>query len=222
MAGKASAFSVIGNVISADPADRPPIMTTGGLHESHVIGNASAHVPLVAGPVAADSFVQAEPGRFNRMEVAQPLGAAAKVVSTSTEKPTVGEDHYGSFVVEGNNANPGVKGGLRVVPVNQSGSAATELLCSTTNTNGLVSMTSSATGLVPPADNARDLGSADRRMRTVYAHQVALAEQAPDTLPDAAGHTGGIIMIRDPKTGKRGLALSDGESWRNVVLGAEV
>ncbi|TDE58633.1 hypothetical protein E1295_05215 [Nonomuraea mesophila] len=222
VAGKATAFSVMGNVISADPADRPPIMTTGGLHGSHVIGNASAHVPLVAGTVGADSFVQASPGRFNRMEVAQPLGAAAKVVSTSTQKPTVGEDHYGSFVVEGNNANPGVKGGLRVVPVNQSGSGATELLCSTTRTNELVSMVSSATGLIPPADNTRDLGSAERRMRTVYAHQVSLAEHAPGALPDAAEHVGGMIMVRDPKIGKRGLALSDGEAWLSVALGPKV
>ncbi|MEV4569881.1 glycosyl hydrolase family 28-related protein [Nonomuraea sp. NPDC049419] len=222
VAGKASAFSIIGNVISADPANRPPIMTTGGLHGSHVIGNASEQVPLVAGPVGADSFVQAAPGRFNRMEVAGPLGAAAKVVSTSTEPVKVGTDRYGSFVVEGSNANPGVKGGVRVVPVNQSGSAATELLCSTTSTNELVSMAANATGLVPPADNARDLGSATQRMRTVYAHQVVLAEHTPGSLPDAAGQVGGIILVRDPKTGKRGLALSDGAAWRNVVLGPQV
>ncbi|MGP3963245.1 glycosyl hydrolase family 28-related protein [Nonomuraea sp. 3N208] len=222
VAGKAQAFSIIGNVISADPADRPPILTTGGLHDSHVIGNASEHVPLVAGTVGADSFVQADPGRFNRIEVAQPLGAAAKVVSTWTGSIKVGEDRYGSFVVEGSNANPGVKGGLRVVPVNASGSAATELLCSTTSTNELVSMISNATGLVPPVDNVRDLGSADRRMRAVYTHQVVLAEHAPDTLPNAADHAGGLILIHDPKTGTRGLALSDGGSWRNVVLGAEV
>ncbi|WP_165969538.1 right-handed parallel beta-helix repeat-containing protein [Nonomuraea terrae] len=220
--GAARTFSIIGNVISADPAGRPPILTTGGLHDSHVIGNGSEQVPLVAGPVGDDSFVQATPGRFNRIEVAGPMGAAARVVSTWTGAVTAGEDRYGSFVVEGSNANPGVKGGLRVVPVNGSGSAATELLCSTTSTNELVSMISNANGLVPPADNVRDLGSADRRMRAVYAHRVVLSEHAPDALPDAADHAGGLVLVHDPKTGKRGLALSDGGSWRGVVLGAPV
>ena len=40
--------------------------------------------------------------------------------------------------------------------------------------------------------------------------------------PAAADNVGSLILIHDPRTGKRGLALSDGGSWRNVVLGSAV
>src|SRR5687767_15402453 len=42
------------------------------------------------------------------------------------------------------------------------------------------SMTANINGLIPPVDNARDLGSPDRRIRAVYAHQMVLTEHASD------------------------------------------
>jgi hypothetical protein len=131
-------------------------------------------------------------------------------------------DRYGGYLVESAlaaGAGPGVKGGVDVVAVNASGSAATNLLCSTNSTNEVVAFQANATGLVPPADNARDLGSKSAGIRTVYTHATQLLPYTVATLPPAADAAGALIHVGDGHDGKPCLALSDGTAWRRVPLG---
>ncbi|MEO3926736.1 glycosyl hydrolase family 28-related protein [Micromonosporaceae bacterium B7E4] len=223
--GDAASVTVSGNVFGDNPvATTAPVRVVGALSGSTVAGNTFGNTAgvLHAGTVGADNYIERRSAGANQHELTAAVNGSVIVRSTTTAAPNVGSDAYGSFIVAGSNAGAGVKGGLRVVPVDQSGSAATELLCATNSSNEVVSMTSNVNGLVPPADKVRDLGSVDRRMRSVYTHQVVLAEHAPDSLPDPADNVGGLVMVRDPGNGKRALALSDGQSWRNVVLGSAV
>jgi hypothetical protein len=215
---------VIGNLFGANPvAATGPVRVIGTISGSTIVGNTFDNTAgvLFAGAVGGDNYVERRSSGANQHELTAAVNGSVVVRSTTTDSPSVGSDAYGSFVVAGSNANPGVKGGVRVVPVNTGGSAATELLCATNTTNSVVAMTANVNGLIPPVDNARDLGSPDRRIRAVYAHQMVLTEHTSDQLPQAAAaNAGALVMVVDRKTGKRTLALSDGSSWRGVALGA--
>ncbi|WP_116951858.1 glycosyl hydrolase family 28-related protein [Jiangella endophytica] len=223
--GDATRFAIVGNVISANRNAGLPIRVDGTMSQSNVVGNVSEQDALVqAGSISADSFVESAPGRFTRLEVAAAKDAAARVVSTATAGIAAG-DGYGGYVVESAltaGAGPGVKGGVEVVAVNASGSAATNLLCSTNSTNEVVAFQASVAGLVPPTDNSRDIGSADASIRTVYAHAARLHPYTVATVPPAADAPGALIQIVDGRAGGPCLAMSDGKSWRTVPLGTAV
>jgi hypothetical protein len=103
--------------------------------------------------------------------------------------------------------------------VNASGSAATNLLCSTNSTNEIVSFQAGVAGLIPPVDNARDIGSEDARIRTVFAHATRLHPYTVATLPRAADAPGALIHVDDGHDGAPCMAMSDGASWRRLPLG---
>ncbi|PZF83006.1 right-handed parallel beta-helix repeat-containing protein [Jiangella anatolica] len=222
----ATRFAILGNVISANPKpDALPIRVTGTLSASNAVGNAFEQKGLVAaGSISADSFVESEPGRFTRLQLAAVKDAAVRVLSTATTGIAT-NDTYGGYVVESALADgpgPGVKGGVEVVAVNASGSAATNLLCSTDSTNEVVAFQASVAGLIPPTDNARDIGSADASIRTVYAHATRLHPYTVATIPPAADMPGSLIQVADGRAGGPCLAMSDGTSWRTVPLGTPV
>lgn len=218
----ATRFAVSSNAFSTGGnPDGVPIRITGTLSESNVVGNVFESPALVAaGTIAADSFVESEPGRFSRLQLAAPKGGAARVVSTATEG-VAAKERYGGYLVESALAagsGPGVKGGIDVVAVNDGGSAATNLLCSTNSTNEVVSFQASVAGLVPPADNARDLGSPDAALRTVHTHEARLHPYTVATLPEAQDAAGTLIQVGDGQDGKPCLAMSDGKAWRRIPL----
>lgn len=224
--GDATRFAIVGNVISANrnPAGLP-IRVDGTMSESNVVGNVFEQEALVAaGAISADSFVESAPGRFTRLELAAAKDAAVRVHSTAVDG-VAAADSYGGFVVESalaSGAGPGVKGGVEVVAVNASGSAATNLLCSTNSTNEVVAFQASVAGLIPPADNARDIGSADASIRTVYAYATRLHPYTVATMPSAADAPGALIQVADGRAGGPCLAMSDGKSWRTLPLGNAV
>lgn len=220
--GDATRFAILGNVISANPTPAGlPIRIDGTLGESTLIGNVfEADALVAAGPIAADSFVESAPGRFSRLQLAAAKNAAVRVNSTATSDIATA-DRYGAYVVESALAvgsGPGVKGGIDVVAVNTSGSAATNLLCSTNSANEVVAFQASVAGLVPPTDNARDIGSPSAGIRTVYTHATRLHPYTVATLPPAADATGALIHVGDGHDGKPCLAMSDGTSWRRLPL----
>lgn len=220
--GDATSVSLIGNLFGANPvAATAPVRIIGTVTGSTIVGNTFDNTAgvLFAGNVGSENYVERSSSGANKHELTAAVNGSV-VVRSTTDAPKVGSDAYGSFVVAGSNANPGVKGGVRVVPVNTAGSAATELLCATNSANSVVAMTANINGLIPPEDNVRDLGSSDRRIRAVYAHQMVLAEHPVDQLPPAAANTGALVMVFDRQNGKRTLALSDGSSWRGVPLAA--
>ncbi|MEO3926724.1 right-handed parallel beta-helix repeat-containing protein [Micromonosporaceae bacterium B7E4] len=218
----ATRLAVLGNVLSANPNGLPAVNVVGTLSGSNVVGNTFEQDALVAaGTISPDSYVETEPGRFSKLQVAAAKAAAVRVLSTATGGITAG-DSYGGYLVEGalaGGSGPGVKGGVEVVAVNASGSAATNLLCSTTNTNEVVAFQASAAGLIPPTDNARDIGSPDAQIRTVYTHATRLHPYTVKTLPPAASNTGALVHVSDGHGGKPCLAMSDGTSWQRVPLG---
>lgn len=224
--GDATRFAILGNAISANrnPAGLP-IRIDGTMSESNVVGNVFEQEALVAaGSISADSFVESAPGRFTRIEVAAAKDAAARVHSTATTGIAAG-DTYGGYLVQSAlaaGAGPGVKGGVEVVAANASGSAATNLLCSTDSTNEVVAFQASVAGLIPPTDNARDIGSPDASIRTVYAYSTRLHPYTVDTLPPAADAAGELIQVADGRAGGPCLAVSDGTAWRTVPLGNPV
>ncbi|MFC4852714.1 right-handed parallel beta-helix repeat-containing protein [Actinophytocola glycyrrhizae] len=222
----ATRFAIIGNVFSANPRpDGLPVRVTGTLGGSNVVGNVSTQDAVVAaGAIGADSFVESEPGRFTRVELAAAKDAAVRVLSTATEGVAAGNT-YGGYLVQSalpDGSGPGVKGGVEVVAVNASGSAATNLLCATNSTNEVVAFQASVAGLVPPVDNARDIGSADASIRTVFAHSTSLRPYKAGKLPPAADARGTLISVDDGHDGKPCLAMSDGKSWRRVPLGNSI
>jgi hypothetical protein len=222
----ATRFAILGNVISANPKpDALPIRVTGTLSASNAVGNAFEQKGLVAaGSISADSFVESEPGRFTRLQLAAAKDAAVRVLSTATTGIAT-NDTYGGYVVESalaEGAGPGIKGGVEVVAVNASGSAATNLLCSTNSTNEVVAFQASVAGLVPPTDNARDIGSPDASIRTVYTYATRLHPYTVATMPPAADAPGALIQVADGRAGGPCLAMSDGTSWRTVPLGNAV
>lgn len=222
----ATRFAVVGNVFSGNPrADGLPIRVTGRLAASNVVGNVSTQDALVAaGTIGADSFVESEPGRFTKVELAAAKDAAVRVLSTATEGVAAGNT-YGGYLVQSalpDGSGPGVKGGVEVVAVNAGGSAATNLLCATNSTNEVVAFQASVAGLIPPTDNARDIGSADASIRTVYAHSTRLRPYKAGDLPPAADARGTLISVDDGHDGQPCLAMSDGKSWRRVPLGNSI
>jgi hypothetical protein len=219
----ATRFAILGNVFSGNRnPDGLPVRVTGKLAASNVVGNASPQAGVVAaGSLGADSFVESTPGRFTKLELAAAKGAAVRVHSTATADVAAGNT-YGGYLVQSalpDGAGPGVKGGVEVVAVNASGSAATNLLCATNSANDVVAFQASVAGLVPPTDNARDIGSEDASIRTVYAHSTRLRPYKAGDLPPAAGARGALISVDDGHDGKPCLAMSDGKSWRRVPLG---
>lgn len=226
--GDASQFSVLGNVFS-DPVDGGSLVRIAGrLTASSVVGNVwnLAH-DLLRADGTDDVYVESSPGRFNQLAMAVSMNGNIRVVSTQTSAPEPDVDSYGGFVVESAGAagsGPGVKGGLRVTPTTANGSARTDLLCATTNTNGGVSMTFGPAGMLPPDGVERDIGSAQQRLRTVYAGQVdttavQLRAQSIGALPAAAGADGALIRVHDARSGLSYLAISDGKQWRELPLG---
>jgi hypothetical protein len=217
----ATRLAFLGNVVSANPNGLPAVNVLGTLRDSNVVGNAFDQDGLVAaGTINPDSYVETRPGRFNKLQVAAAKDAAVRVVSTAATGIAAG-DSYGGYLVEGALAagsGPGVKGGVEVVAVNASGSAATNLLCSTTNTNDVVAFQASVAGLIPPVDNARDIGSEAAQIRTVYTHAIRLHEYTVATLPPAADQAGSLIHLSDGPGGLPCLAISDGTSWRRVPI----
>jgi hypothetical protein len=219
----ATRLTMLGNVISAGrPSGAVPVRVAGALKQSNLVGNAFEHTALVtAGSISADSFVESRPGRFTKLQVAAQKAGAVRVVSTAASG-VAGGDSYGGYLVEGSlttGSGPGVKGGVDVVAVNSSGSAATNLLCSTNSANGVVAFQANVAGLVPPVDNARDLGSESAKIRTVYAHATRLHPYKAADLPKAAETPGALIHIADGQDGKPCLAMSDGTAWRRLPLG---
>ncbi|GAA2042219.1 right-handed parallel beta-helix repeat-containing protein [Polymorphospora rubra] len=221
-AADATRLAFLGNVVSANPNGLPAVNVTGTLRDSNVVGNTFDQNGLVAaGTISPDSYVESQPGRFNKLQVAAAKDAAVRVVSTAATG-IAGGDSYGGYLVEGALAagsGPGVKGGVEVVAVNASGSAATNLLCSTNSTNDVVAFQASVAGLIPPANNARDIGSQAAHIRTVYTHATRLHPYTVSTLPPAAGNAGALIHISNGHGGKPCLAMSDGNSWLRLPLG---
>lgn len=213
---------VTGNILGENPFDAPPVRVIGTLSASTVSGNVfgGGDEVLYADAVGADCYVDRR-SAGNAHELTAAKNGSTVVRATGAEY-TVGSDAYGSFVVasdQADGAGPGVKGGIRVVPLNAGGSAATELLCSTDTTNGVAAMQVSINGLTPSADNIRDIGSASKRMRTVYAHTLELATVAAADLPEPSA--GAVVLVRDD-AGAASLALSDGKSWYRMAAGDKI
>ncbi len=223
--GDATRFAIVGNAISANRNAGLPIRVDGTMSASNVVGNVFEQEALVAaGSISDDSFVESAPGRFTRLEVAAAKEAAARVHSTATTGIAAG-DTYGGYLVESAleaGAGAGVKGGVEVVAANASGAAATNLLCSTNSTNEVVAFQASVAGLIPPTDNARDIGSAEASIRTVYTYATRLHPYTVATMPSAADLAGALIQVVDGQGGKPCLAMSDGASWRRMPLGNAV
>ncbi|MEO3763805.1 glycosyl hydrolase family 28-related protein [Streptomyces sp. B5E4] len=223
--GDAAGVAVMGNAFGENPvAASPPVRVIGKLTGSTIVGNTFAHTAgvLYAETVGDGNYIERRGSGANKHELTAAKDGALVVRATATGVPAVGSDAYGSFVAASDRtagAGPGVKGGVRVVPANESGAAAVELLCATNSTNGVAALRVDINGLVPTADNARDVGSAENRMRTVYAHQLQLATVSAADLPEPA--PGAVVMVKDA-AGRSVLAVSDGGSWRRMPLGPTI
>jgi hypothetical protein len=187
--GAAKGLSVMGNAFGANPlSTAPPVRVVGELSGSTLVGNTFVNTAgvLYAGTLGDRNYVDRRSAGANQHELTAVKNGA--LVVRATGAPGVGADAFGSFVAaseQATGAGPGVKGGVRVVPSNTSGAAAVEFLCSTNSSNGVAAMRVDINGLVPTADNARDIGSAQNRVRNVYAHSLQLATVAAADLPPA-------------------------------------
>lgn len=193
----------------------------GTISQTTILGNAFPNTAgvLYAEAVGIDNHLERTGAGAPSQEMTAAADGAFVVRATTTGAHEVGTDAYGGFLAasaQSAGAGPGVKGGVRVVPVNEEGSAAVDLLVSTNSTNGVAAMRVSINGVVPTADNVRDLGSEDHRMRTVHTHGVRFA---PAALPAPAM---GALALTTDGTGQPVLAVSDGTGWRRVVLGDPV
>ncbi|WP_460402955.1 glycosyl hydrolase family 28-related protein [Actinophytocola sediminis] len=221
--GNATGLSVMGNAFGANPvAGSPPVRVIGTLSGSTLIGNVFDNTAgvLYATAVGAENYVERRSTGANQHELTAAKNGA--LVVRATGAPGVGADAYGSFLAaseQDSGAGPGVKGGVRVVPANDTGAAAVELLCSTNNSNGVAAMRVDINGLVPTEDNVRDIGSAQRKVRTVHAHGLRLATVSADDLPEPAA--GAIILVKD-RSGAATLAVADGRRWRRMPLAAPI
>jgi hypothetical protein len=213
--GDAAGLSVMGNLFGANPfAGSPPVRVLGEVSGSTLVGNSFVNNAgiLYAEKVGDRNYIDRRNAGPNQHELTAEKNGA--LVVRATGAPAAGADAFGSFVAA---SGAGVKGGVRVVPVNDTGSAAVELLCSTNSANGVAAMRVDINGLIPTADNARDVGSAQNRVRTVHAHSLRLATVAAADLPEPAA--GAIVAVQDPATGTATLAISDGKTWRSLSLG---
>jgi hypothetical protein len=220
--GDAAGVAVMGNAFGDNPVDAsPPVRVIGKVTGSTIVGNTFRNTAgvLYAETVGDGNYIERRGAGANKHELTANKDGALVVRSTTTGAPAVGSDAYGSFVAASDQtagAGPGVKGGVRVVPANESGAAAVELLCATNNTNGVAALRVDINGLVPTADNVRDVGSAEKRVRTVYAHNLQLATVAAADLPEPK--PGAVAMVHD-SSGNPVLAISDGKAWRHLPLG---
>lgn len=217
--GDATGLSVMGNAFGANTvAGAPPVRVIGALSGSTVVGNSFDNTAgvLHAGSVGADNYVERRAAGDNQHELTAAKNGALVVRATGT--PGVGADAYGSFVAA--QEGDGVKGGVRVVPANDSGAAAVEFLCSTNSSNGVPAMRVDINGLVPSGDNVRDVGSERNRVRTVHAHTLRLAAVTADDLPEPA--PGAVVLVRDKGGRGASLAVADGSGWRRLSLGGPI
>jgi hypothetical protein len=226
IAGDAVGVSIIGNVLGENPlSDEPPIRVIERISASTIVGNIFDNVAgaLYAGAIGGNNYIERRSAGPNAHEITSAVNGALVVRATTTGAYDVGADAYGSFLAASDQAagaGAGTKGGMRVVPINDEGAAAVDLLVSTNSSNGIPAMRVSINGLVPTADDVRDLGSATNQMRTVYAHGLQLAPVTVGDLP--APSQGGIVMVSDPSTGAPVLAVSDGTSWYPMTPGEPI
>lgn len=219
--GHATGLSVMGNAFGANTvAGAPPVRVIGTVSGSTIVGNVvdGTSAVVYADAFGADNYIERRGAGARQHELSAAKNGA--LVVRATTAPTPGTDAYGSFVAASEQAvgaGPGIKGGVRVVPANTTGAAAVELLCSTNNANGVAAMRVDINGLSPTVDNARDIGSADRRIRTVYAHDLQLTVVAAADLPEPAA--GRVALVQDASTGAGVLAIGDGTTWRRLPLG---
>ncbi|QHY98853.1 Pectate lyase superfamily protein [Streptomyces sp. S4.7] len=220
--GDANGVAVLANAFGENPfAKAPPVRVIGKLSGSTITGNIFGNTGgvLYAEAVGDENYIERSSAGANKHELTAAKNGAFVVRATTTGAPGLGSDAYGSFVAaseQAAGAGPGVKGGVRVVPANDSGSAAVELLCSTNRSNGVAAMRVDINGLIPTADNARDIGSKEKRVRTVYAHTLQLATLSAADLPEPA--PGAVVMVNDPSN-RAMLAISDGKGWHHMPLG---
>lgn len=222
--GDATDLSVIGNAFGANTvAGAPPVRVIGTLTGSTIVGNLFDNTAGVvyAEAIGDENYLERRSVGANQHELTAAKNGALVVRATTAPEP--GTDAYGSFVAaseQATGAGPGVKGGVRVVPANASGAAAVELLCSTNDTNAVAAMRVDINGLVPSADNVRDIGSAERKIRTVFAHNLQLTVVSAADLPEPVAGT--VALVQDASTGAGVLAVGDGTTWRRLPLGGPV
>lgn len=223
--GDGTDISIAGNTFGTNPvADAPPVRVIGTLTRATIIGNTFENTAgvLYADGVGDDNYIERPAAGPNQHELTAAANGALVVRSTTTAGHAIGSDSYGGFLAASEQvagAGPGVKGGVRVVPINEVGSAAVELLCSTDDRNGVAAIRVDINGVIPTVDNVRDVGSAENRMRTVYAHGVQLATDAEGERP--APSAGALAMLKDA-SGQPVLAVADGTGWHRIVVGNPV
>ncbi|MEV0895026.1 glycosyl hydrolase family 28-related protein [Promicromonospora sp. NPDC050262] len=221
IAGDAAGISVMGNAFGANtvPANAP-VRVTGTLTGSTVSGNTldAAAPVLLAGTVGEGCYVQRRSAGPNEHELTSAKNGASVVRATAADGYGDG-DAYGSFLAASAQvagAGPGVKGGVRVVPAGEAGAAVVELVAATAEANALAAVRVGADGVVPTADNERDLGSAELRMRRVHAHSLQLVPNPVAELPEPVA--GGLVMVPDALGPFPTLAVSDGRRWYRVIV----
>ena len=219
--GDATGISVMGNAFGANTvAQNAPVRVVGTLTGSTISGNildASAPV-LMAGAVGAGCYIQRRTAGDNQHEFTSAKNGSSVIRATATEGYAAG-DAYGSFLAasaQAAGAGPGVKGGVRVVPADDTGAAVVELVAATAEANAVATVRVGADGVVPTTDNERDLGSAELRMRTVHAHRLQLVPNPVADLPEPVA--GGIVMVPDALGPFPTLAVSDGRRWYRVLV----
>lgn len=214
--GDASDISILGNLLGANPVtDAPPVRIIGTLTRSTILGNTFENTAGVvwARGITGDNVIERRAAGAPRHEFTAAADAALVVRATTTGAH---EDAYGGFLAASDQsagAGPGIKGGVRVVPTGGAGSAAIELLVATDDANEVASMRVAADGVLPTADNARDLGSPELRMRSMHAYDVQLAPRGSLPAP-----TPGALAVVQDGAGNPVLAFSDGSGWRRVVV----
>lgn len=219
--GDATGLSVMGNAFGVNTvAEAPPVRVIGTLSGSTVVGNIFDNDAGVvfADAVGDENYVERRSAGANGHELTAAKNGS--LVVRATGALAVGSDAYGSFVAASEQAvgaGPGVKGGVRVVPTDETGAAAVELLCSTNDANGVAAMRVDINGLIPTTDNVRDVGSAANKIRTVYAHNLQLTTVSAADLPEPTA--GAVVVVTDRSGRTSMLAISDGTGWRRLPLG---
>lgn len=221
IAGDASGVSVMGNAFGGNTVPQnPPVRVAGTLTGSTISGNVldPSSPVLVAGAVGEDCYVQRRTAGDNQQELTSAKNGATVIRATAPDGYVSG-DAFGSFLAasaQAAGAGPGVKGGVRVVPAGAAGAAVVELVAATPEANAVAAVRVGTDGVVPTADNERDLGSAELRMRTVHAHRLQLVPNPVADLPEPVA--GGIVMVPDALGPFPTLAVSDGRRWYRVVV----
>jgi hypothetical protein len=183
-------------------AEAPPVRVIGTLTGSTIVGNVfdGASGSVFAEAIGEQNYLERRSVGANQHELTAATDGA--VVVRATAAPAVDSQAYGSFVAaseQATGAGPGVKGGVRVVPTDESGAAAVELLASTDEANGVVAMSADAAG--------------------VHTTTLHLATVAPGELPEPT--PGAVVFVTDP-AGRATLAVSDGQGWRQLLPGAQI